>query len=100
MKILLLLFLLFTPLLQAQHSSDLEGRWAGTIEVEGEPLNIELLFGFDDGILDGTIDIPNKMHLIYLSMYQKQLVTLLFFSSRQEQAKLYFMAVSTKQPIR
>ncbi len=60
MKILLLLFLLFTPLLQAQHSSDLEGRWAGTIEVEGEPLNIELLFGFDDGILDGTIDIPQQ----------------------------------------
>lgn len=61
MKLLLLFpFLLCVQMLNAQNISDIEGRWTGTIEITGQPLGIEILFGYDGGELDGTIDIPQQ----------------------------------------
>jgi uncharacterized protein len=58
--ITLLLFLTYPPLLFAQHPADVAGRWTGSINVTGQQLGINFIFSFDDGILDGTIDIPQQ----------------------------------------
>jgi len=59
-KALFLPLLLFTQVLFAQNISDIEGSWKGTIEITGQTLAIEILFGYDDGELDGTINIPQQ----------------------------------------
>jgi uncharacterized protein len=58
--IILLSFVINPLLLYAQHPADVAGRWTGSINVTGQQLVINFVFSFDDGFLDGTIDIPQQ----------------------------------------
>ncbi|MEX0647418.1 MAG: alpha/beta hydrolase [Balneolaceae bacterium] len=49
---------LFPVNIQAQNIPEVQGDWHGTIQISGQSLPIETTFSYDDGELDGTIDIP------------------------------------------
>jgi uncharacterized protein len=54
---------LFISIVQ-QPSTDyagLAGEWHGSIELDNGHLDVRFIFGYDDGELDGTIDIPQQM---------------------------------------
>ncbi|MDX1590390.1 MAG: alpha/beta hydrolase [Balneolaceae bacterium] len=74
LRILLLLSFLITPVLQAQQLSDIAGSWSGSITVSGQQLGIDFVFNYDDGELDGTIDIPqqNAFHLPVEFLYVEE----------------------------
>jgi pimeloyl-ACP methyl ester carboxylesterase len=46
------------PSLRAEPNPAFEGRWSGTLEIPGSPLNIQVELNFKDGYWVGTIDIP------------------------------------------
>lgn len=52
--------LLFTSPTHAQQYSEVEGIWRGSIDVYGNELNIQIIFSYSDGELDGTLDIPQQ----------------------------------------
>ncbi|TVQ65202.1 MAG: alpha/beta hydrolase [Balneolaceae bacterium] len=53
-----LLFFNLSP--HDQQYSDVQGRWAGHIQIGEQQLAIELLFSYSDGELDGLLDIPEQ----------------------------------------
>ena len=62
MKYLLFAIALFTAqTVFAQDYSDVAGDWTGSIEINGQSLTTDFMFGYQDGELDGTIDIPQQM---------------------------------------
>jgi pimeloyl-ACP methyl ester carboxylesterase len=62
MKYLLFAIALFTAqTVFAQNYSDVAGDWTGSIEINGQNLTTDFMFGYQDGELDGTIDIPQQM---------------------------------------
>jgi uncharacterized protein len=54
------LLLLFSSGHHPQSASEIDGYWSGAIEVYDQELAINITFSFVDGILDGTIDIPEQ----------------------------------------
>jgi pimeloyl-ACP methyl ester carboxylesterase len=60
LRLLLLITIIFTPALQAQQLAEIAGNWSGSIVVSGQELGIDFVFNYDDGELDGTIDIPQQ----------------------------------------
>lgn len=52
------LFVLFQPF--GQQKSDLQGNWSGFIEIGEDNLRINIIFSYSDGILDGSMDIPQQ----------------------------------------
>ncbi|MFO7800320.1 alpha/beta hydrolase [Rhodohalobacter sp.] len=62
MKYLLFAITLFTAqTVYGQNYSDVAGEWTGSIEINGQNLTTEFTFSYQDGELDGTIDIPQQM---------------------------------------
>ncbi len=61
-----LLFLLFQPI-HDQRFQEVDGEWAGSIDVYGQELRISILFTYSDGELDGTLDIPQQ-HAFHLPL--------------------------------
>ncbi|MEX0823243.1 MAG: alpha/beta hydrolase [Balneolaceae bacterium] len=61
-KILISVFfsLVFTSSLFAQNISDIDGNWDGYIEINGQQLIIEATFTYNEGELDGTLNIPQQ----------------------------------------
>ncbi|MCC5942168.1 MAG: alpha/beta hydrolase [Balneolaceae bacterium] len=57
-SLFIILLFLFQPF--GQNKSDLEGRWSGSIEINDESLRINIIFSYSDGILDGSLDIPQQ----------------------------------------
>lgn len=60
LRYLLLFSFAITQLLHGQQTADLAGDWSGAIIVNGQELGVQFVFGYDDGILDGTLDIPQQ----------------------------------------
>ena len=56
----LFILLLFLNQPFGQHKSDLQGNWSGSIEINDENLRINIIFSYSDGILDGSLDIPQQ----------------------------------------
>lgn len=54
-----LLFLMFQPT-HDQRFQEVQGNWNGAIEVYSQELKISVLFTYSDGILDGTLNIPQQ----------------------------------------
>lgn len=56
------LFFLLLLLLQpfGQNKTDIQGNWTGFIEIQNEQLTINITFSYSDGILDGSLDIPQQ----------------------------------------
>lgn len=52
--------LLFASSLLAQNISDIDGNWDGYIEINGRQLIIEIIFTYNSGELDGTLNIPQQ----------------------------------------
>ncbi len=52
------LFVLFQPF--GLQKSDIQGNWSGFIEVGEDQLRISIVFSYSDGILDGSLDIPQQ----------------------------------------
>ena len=62
MKYLLFAIALVTAqTVSAQNYEDVAGEWSGAIEITGQNLTTDFVFSYDDGELDGTIDIPQQM---------------------------------------
>lgn len=57
---LFLLLILISVPLQGQDTSEMAGQWIGSVEMDNRAVRIEITFSYSDGILDGTIDIPNR----------------------------------------
>lgn len=61
MKIILFaLFSLVSLNLQGQNLEFIDGDWEGLIEIQGQDVRIDLIFTFDDHMLDGAISIPQQ----------------------------------------
>ncbi len=56
----IVLLLLFSSGHHPQSAAEIDGYWSGAIEVYDQELAINITFSFVDGILDGTIDIPEQ----------------------------------------
>ena len=54
------LLLLISPGHHPQSAAEIDGYWSGAINVYDQELAINITFTFVDGILDGTIDIPQQ----------------------------------------
>jgi len=58
---LLSLYLLFTLYpINAAHNDQYEGYWEGAIVVNSQELGIRITFSYADGMMDGSIDIPQQ----------------------------------------
>ncbi len=62
MKYLLFVIALLTAqTVFGQNYEDVAGEWTGAIQITGQNLTTNFMFSYQDGELDGTIDIPQQM---------------------------------------
>jgi len=62
MKYLLFAIALLTAqTVSGQNYNDVAGDWTGAIQINGQNLTTDFKFSYQDGELDGTIDIPQQM---------------------------------------
>ncbi|MFU8812542.1 MAG: hypothetical protein ACNA78_06210, partial [Balneolaceae bacterium] len=58
MRIALIIVCLFPFSLFAQQPDRVEGTWRGAISISGQELGFSVTFANNEGVLDGTLDIP------------------------------------------
>lgn len=54
------LLLLLLPFCVFAQSSSIDGRWMGAINIQGQDLNISVMFTSSNGEVDGVLDIPQQ----------------------------------------